>query len=328
MKKIFLITTLLISTFSFSQNLDDFGRITLNSYIPEDLKLTPDVKSLLTTKLNQISSNYGMGGTSLEPRFIITVNINIGTKDIIAGPPQMIAQNIDLTFFIGDALEEKIYSNYNVSLKGVGTNENKAFINAFKKIKTKSTQLEELTTTAKNKIIQYYETNCNQLITEASSMVNKGNYDKALYMLMSIPNICNDCYTKALEKSDVVYKTKIDSEGKSLLVKAKTIWASAPNKDGAEQIKYLLLKINKNASCFSEVEEFNKKVEAKLTADEIERIKRQEIENKREHELALENSKNATEIEKLRINAYKEVSVEYARNQPKVQTNYKVYWVY
>lgn len=39
-----------------------------------------------------------MGGSQANPRFIITANVNVGTKDIIAGPPQMIAQNIEVTF--------------------------------------------------------------------------------------------------------------------------------------------------------------------------------------------------------------------------------------
>jgi hypothetical protein len=328
MKKIYLIALLLFSISSFAQKLDDFGRITLNAYIPEQLELSADVKSLLITKLNQISSNYGMGGTSLDPRFIITVNVNVGTKDIIAGPPQMIAQNIDLTFFIGDAVEEKIYSNYSVSVKGVGTNENKAFINAFKKINTKTTDLADFTTSGKNKIIQYYETNCDFFLKEANSYASKGQFNQALYILMKIPDVCKDCYFTALEQSDIVYKNKIDSEGKNLLEKAKTIWSSSPNAEGANQIKPLLLAINKNATCYSEVPEFNKKVEAKLTADELERIRLEEEREKREHELALENAKNDAELERLRINAYREVAVEYARNQPKVQTNYKVYWVY
>lgn len=328
MKRINFIALLLISISSFAQKMDDFGRITLNAYIPEQLELSADVKSLLTTKLNQISSNYGMGGTSLDPRFVITVNVNIGTKDIVSGPPQMIAQNIDLTFFIGDAVEEKIYSNYSVSVKGVGTNENKAFIDAFKKIKTKTTDLAEFTTSGKNKIIQYYETNCDFFLKEANSYANNGQFNQALYILMKIPDVCKDCYFKALEQSDLVYKNKIDSEGKNLLEKAKTIWASSPNAEGANQIKPLLLAINKNAACYSEVPEFNEKVEAKLTADELERIRLEEEREQREHELALENAKNDAELERLRINAYREVAVEYARNQPKVQTNYKVYWVY
>lgn len=79
-----------------------------------------------------------MGGSETNPRFIITAAVNLGTKDIIAGPPQMIAQNLDITMFVGDALTNTIFSNTTLSLKGVGTNENKAFIEAFKTINPKT----------------------------------------------------------------------------------------------------------------------------------------------------------------------------------------------
>lgn len=329
MKKITTILLLLLCIIGKAQTLDDFGRITLNTYLPEQLKLTSDTKSLLETKLNQIASNYGMGGTSQNPRFIITANINIGTKDIIAGPPQMIAQNMDLTIFIGDALEDKIYSNISLSLKGVGTNENKAFINALKKVDTKSSKLESFIEEAKSKIVSYYSTNCEFLIKEAESSVEKQNFRKALYQLQLIPNICEDCYFKALKKSDEIYQQKIDYEGLVLLEKAKTIWASSPNADGAYEIMPLLLKINKRAKSYSEVPEFNTRVEEKLVADEIERIRLEEENAKREHELALENEKNDAELEKLRINAYREIAVEYAKNQPQIvyRSVYRnIYW--
>ena len=329
MKKTTTILLLLLCIIGKAQTLDDFGRITLNSYTPQQLKLTSGAKSLLETKLNQIASNYGMGGTSPNPRFIITANINIGTKDIIAGPPQMIAQNIELTIFIGDAIEDKIYSNISLSLEGVGTNENKAFINALKNVNTKSSKLESFIEEAKNKIVSYYTTNCEFLIKEAEASVEKQNFNKALYQLQLIPNICEDCYFKALKKSDEIYQQKIDFEGLALLEKAKTIWASSPNADGAYEINPLLLRINKKAKCYTEVSEFNTRVEEKLVADEIESIRLEEENAKREHELALENEKNDAELEKLRINAYREIAVEYAKNQPQIvyRSVYRnIYW--
>lgn len=118
--------------------LDDFGRIVLNTFLPDDIAIPTEAKGLLITKLNQITSNNGMGGSETNPRFIITAAVNLGTKDIIAGPPQMIAQNLDITMFVGDALTNTIFSNTTLSLKGVGTNENKAFIEAFKTINPKT----------------------------------------------------------------------------------------------------------------------------------------------------------------------------------------------
>jgi hypothetical protein len=123
MKKIIsaLILSVAAITINAQAKLDDFGRIVLNTYLPDSLAIPTEAKNLLITKLNQIKSNNGMGGSQANPRFIITANVNVGTKDIIAGPPQMIAQNIDITFFVGDAVTNTIFSNTTLSLKGVGT---------------------------------------------------------------------------------------------------------------------------------------------------------------------------------------------------------------
>lgn len=40
---------------------DDLGRIVLNTYLPENINLPAEAKSLLIAKLNQIGTNNGMG---------------------------------------------------------------------------------------------------------------------------------------------------------------------------------------------------------------------------------------------------------------------------
>jgi hypothetical protein len=158
MKK--FIAVLILTFIAVSSNaqvkLDDFGRIVLNTYLPDKIAIPTEAKNLLLTKLNQITSNNGMGGSQVNPRFIITANVNVGTKDIIAGPPQMIAQNLDVTLFIGDAVTTTIFSNTTLNLKGVGTNENKAFIDALKTINPKNKEVLAFLEEGKNKIINYF----------------------------------------------------------------------------------------------------------------------------------------------------------------------------
>ena len=147
MKKI-IIQIVFLMAFTLIANaqakLDDFGRIVLNSYLPENIALTSEAKELLMTKLSQIATNNGMGGSQANPRFIITASVNVGTKDIIAGPPQLISQNINITFFVGDAISNTAFSNTTIAMKGVGTNENKAFIDALNTINPKTKQLQTL----------------------------------------------------------------------------------------------------------------------------------------------------------------------------------------
>jgi hypothetical protein len=208
-----------------SPKLDDFGRIVLNTYLPEQMDIPAEARKLLDTKLSQVASNYGMGGSAVNPRFIITASINVGTKDIIAGPPQMIAQNIDVTFFIGDAIENKNFVSTTLSLKGVGINENKSFINAIKRINPKHKGLSNLIEEGKSKIISYYNTQCDFTLKEAMTLKNQGKYDEAIYKLSLVPEVCQDCYFKCLDTLLLVYQEKIDKDCQVKFQEAKTIWA-------------------------------------------------------------------------------------------------------
>ena len=248
--------------------LDDFGRIILNTYLPDNLSLPSEAKNLLVTKLNQITSNNGIGGSQANPRFIITANVNVGTKDILAGPPQMIAHNIDITFFIGDAETNTIFSNTTLSLKGVGTNENKAFIDALKTINPKNKEVIAFLEEGKIKIINYYSTNCDFIIKDAQTLVKQEKYDEAIYQLSLVPDVCQDCYFKCLETLTQIYQQKIDADCKVKFNEAKVTWSAAQTPDGAEKAGDILSTIHPMAACQPEISSFIKKIDAKLKADE------------------------------------------------------------
>ena len=270
MKKIIAILFLIVSaTNSNAQvKLDDFGRVVLNTYLPDNIAIPAEAKNLLLTKLNQITSNNGMGGSQANPRFVITVNVNLGTKDIIAGLPQMIAQNIDITFFVGDAVTNTIFSNTTLSLKGVGTNENKVFIDAFKNINSKNKEVLSFLEEGKTKIINYYSTNCDFIIKDAQTLVKLEKYDEAIYQLSLVPDVCKDCYYKCLDTLTQIYQQKIDADCKVKFNEAKVTWTAAQTPNVAEKAGDILSAINPMANCQKDVTDFIKAIDAKLKADE------------------------------------------------------------
>jgi hypothetical protein len=346
MKKGLLFIFLLLFACSVNAQikLDDFGRIVLNSYLSDEIDITDEAKKLLSNKLNQFASNNGMGGSQVNPRFIITAAVNVGSKDIIAGPPQMIAQNVDVTLYIGDAITNTIFSNVTLSLKGVGTNENKAFIEAFKAINSNNKEVIEFLKEGRNKIINYYSTNCDFIIKDAQALVNQEKYDEAIYKLSLVPEVCQDCYFKSLDYLSLVYQQKIDADCKLKLNEAKVTWASAQNPTGAEKVGDILSTINAMASCQQEVDIFIKAIDAKLKADEKERwqfkmkqyadkiaaekeqIRIAEEKSKRDDTYREIQSQRNSELDKIRLNSFREIAIEYAKNQPKTVTYNSIYW--
>ena len=335
MKKL-IILFILISAIAISgrgqDKADDLGRIALNTYLPVESNLTADTRNLLETKLNQISTTYGMNGSEINPRFIITAAINIGTKDIIAGPPQMIAQNMEMTIFIGDAIENKIFSNLILNLKGVGTNENKALIDAIKTINAKDKGISLFVEEAKSKIIIYYNTQCNFLLKDALALRKSGKYNEAIYKLSIVPDVCQECYFRCMDTLNIIFQQKINQDCKVLLQQAKSAWAVKQNTEGAEEVAELLRQIQPGASCQNEVDVFIKTVTEKLDANakaewkfKMKQYEDQVAMEKEQVKLQGEQSARNQELDKIRINAYREIAVEYAKNQPKtVYSN--IYW--
>lgn len=323
---------------------DDFSRIILNTYLPEDIAIPAEAKNALINKLNQISSNNGMGGSQVNPRFIITANITVGTKDIIAGPPQMIAYNLDVTLFVGDALTNTIFSNTTLSLKGVGTNENKAYIEAFKMINPKNKEVSAFLEDGKNKIIKYYSEQCDFIIKDAQTLVKQQQYDKAIHDLSLVPEVCKDCYYKCLDTLQSIYQKKIDADCKEKFNQAKTLWTAEQNVAGAEKAGEVINTINPMATCQPEVAKFMQQMDAKVKADERarwlfnlkkyedriamqkEQVRIAEEKSKRDAVAAEKQASRNYELDKLRVNAYREVAVEQARNQPKTVTYNRIYW--
>jgi hypothetical protein len=316
MKKFIL---LFFIAFQFNGNaqvkLDDFGRIVLNTYLPDNNSIPAEAKKALETKLSQITTNNGMGGSSVNPRFIITAVLNVITKDIVPGPPQMIAQNIEVTLFVGDAITNTAFSNTIISIKGVGTNENKALIDAIKNINPKNKDITVFLEEGKNKIITYYATQCDFIIKDAETLAKQEKYDEAIYNLALVPEVCKDCYFKTSDIIATLFQQKIDTDCKAKLSKAKMLWSGQQNIKQAEEVIVVISDINPNAACYTATTNFTKEINAKIKADEKARL-----------ELALKKYNDKMELEKQQINAYKEIAVEYAKNQPKTITYNNIIW--
>ena len=358
MKKI-IVLVIIFTKFIFVANAQikpsDFGKINLNVYISDKVVLTSDAKQSLETILNRIVSDNGVINSEANPRFIITAVINIGTKDIIAGPPQQIAENIELTLFIGDALKNIVFSNTVINIKGVGISENKALIDAIKNINPKNIQIETFLEEGKSKIITYYNSQCDFIIQQATLLSKQEKYDKAIYDLSQVPDACEDCYKKCITSITTIYQKKIDADCKAKFTKAKAVWASGQNSANAEKVGDIIKTISPMSSCQQEVSAFINNIKNKLHADaqarwqfkmkqyednvamQKEYVKAAEEKSKRDDEYREKQSvrdaelqeKQAArnqELENIRINTFREVAVEYAKNQPKEVSYNNIYW--
>jgi hypothetical protein len=312
MKKIIkLFILIVIATNAKAQVLEDFGRVVLNTYLPEKLDLPAEAKNLLATKLSQITITNGIGGSQVNPRFIITANINVGTKDVIAGPPQLIAQNLDITLFIGDALSNTIFANTTLSLKGVGTNENKAFIDALKMINPKNKEITSFLEEGKNKIINYYISQCDFILKDADALTKQYKFSEAILLLMTVPAVSKDCHFKAKDLASIIFNQKIDSDCSEKLKEAKLIWASAPNEIGATKIADILTKVIPSTNCRNEIAKLSEEIKKHFYA-----------EKQKKYNLEMLQMQKSYATEQRRLEAIKEIAIA----QTQTITYNNIYW--
>lgn len=197
----------------------------------------------------------------------------------------------------------------------MGTNENKSLIDAIKNINPKNKDISTFLEEGKNKIISYYTIQCDFIIKDAETLAKQQKFDEAIYKLALVPEVCKDCYFKCLNDLTTIYQQKIDADCIAKLAKAKLLWSGQQNQNKAEEVIEILSEVHPNANCFTDAYNFAKQISNKLKADEKAKV-----------ELALKKYNDKIALEKQKINTYKEIAVEYAKNQPKTITYNNIYW--
>lgn len=284
---------------------DDYARIALTSVVPNIEGMPQAAKNFLKSKIDQVATQNGTGGSSKSPRFIITANVTVVTKDITATAPPMTALTLEVTFFVGDGMTMTKFSSASISVKGVGTNETKAYIEGIKAIRVNAPELKAMVDQGKKKIVEFYNSQCDMILKKADALASQNQFDAALYELNQVPDVCKDCYNKVLTATGPVYKKYADKVCLERLNEAKAIWASAQNSQGAQKVAATLAGVDPEAACMAEVKTFVAEVGKKVL----------ELE-KRDWDFQVKVFDSSVELEKQRIEAARQVGIAYGNNQP------------
>ena len=234
---------------------------------PDRNEIPSEAGKQLERKMIQLLTSNGISSQDVNNRFIITAKADITSKDIVASTPQRVSEKIDLTFIIGDMVENKIFETITIPLIGIGTNENKSFISAINQVKPQKAELVEFLDHAKQKIVDYYAVRCSQIIKDAQKQASANNYDEAIYQLMLVPDIC-DC-AKECQNLMIEYTIKRNNaQAAQLFNEAKARWAASPTSEGASDVADIIARIPAGTSSQKNVDALIKSINTKLREDE------------------------------------------------------------
>ena len=294
MKKLILTCLLGIFTLSIVAQ-DDAGRVSISAVQPTYENIPETARANIESKMQRMISGCGLASSEAD-RFIMTARIDVTEKEInTAG---MIVQRMEITFIVGDVIEEKIYGTTTINAMGIGETEAKCFIKAFQIIKPNNPELVAFVNKAKDDIVSYYTNNCQFIIQDADRMIGMQQYGEAIATLVAVPKVCTECYTACQTKAIDTYKILIEFEGKQLIQDARSAWLVKRDYDCAAKALDILAKVNPDAQCQSEanilIDEINTQLrkieEAKAAAAKA----RWEFQVKQyEDKMALERQKQA-----------------------------------
>lgn len=302
------------------------AQINITPYMPDEIANNfPDASKILESKLNNILSANKIKTQMGDSRFVLTGNWVPETKDVVGGAPAQIAYTLNINLYIGDGELGTKYVSETFRVKGVGATEEKAHLAAIRNLQASNQKMSEFVQKGKERIIDYYEQNKDNLLSSINALITKQDYDEAVYQLCLIPMECS-YYLEVQEKINGVYQRIIDNQAEPIFTEAKALWASNQNADGASKVIDLVSQIDPNASCYPDVQKFIASVNAKINlinerayATYQKKLAHRQEMDKLELEAQREQNRLDAEVTQTRIKA--NASVEKTR----METNAKMY---
>ena len=271
-----IITTFLSLFLCFASFAQETPRIAISAVLPDNVSIPQASINMLQNKMKTIITTNGFAD-EIEQRFVMTANIDILEQG--HNSAGMLMQKMIITFYVGDILENKVYSSAVINVLGVGQSDIKACNMAFQKISPSIPEIKQALNEANKKIIDYYTTHYSDLISEVNRLVEMGQFDEAITKLITVPSVCVESYNDAQNRSVEIYhkkmnalaaqqKAKTDKEGLVLIQQAKAAWSSKQDYESASNALTILAQIDPEAGCIEEANKFIQSINDKLRTDE------------------------------------------------------------
>nr|WP_299417520.1 hypothetical protein [uncultured Emticicia sp.] len=306
MKKIFpIIIAIILTNNLFAQTTNDVGKIALSVVMPDNVEgLNTSQLSKLETKISQIVIASGLAASGYNNNFVVYPKFAIYETNVVEGGMQNItAITSELSLFIKQVDNNMMFSTISKSLKGSGNSKELAITNAISKIPSNDPEFKTFIETGKTKIIKYYETKCEDIISKSDGFVKMQKFEQALGLLMSVPEEVSSCYNKIQAKSIIAYKAYQTHKCSVLIQKAKTKLESNEFMNAL----YIIAEIDPSTTCFKEAQTIAKMAKAKVSAEE-----------KKQWNFQMKQYNDEVRFVKQRIESIKEIAVSYYKSRPTI----------
>lgn len=304
MKKIFSIFMAALMSASVMAAETQF--LPISVYAADDQESFPaGAKAMVENKLTQLLTKNGIAGLDYTGQFILTVTTTPLDKDVLPGPPSKIAEKMEMNLYIVDAYAKTIFSSTSFTVRGLGETETKCYLNAFSHMPLQTPAIAKFIEEGKNKIVEYYDHEGEQLIKKANYLMGQKQYEEALYWVSLIPQQSKN-YDAALATGLQIYQAYVDNQCNINLAAARAAWAAEQNKEGAYAAGEYLANILPDAGCYGEAMELYQEIKGKVLDD---------------WKFEMKKYQDGIDLEAMRIESARQVGIAYGSHQPQQNTS-------
>lgn len=262
MKNLLTIIALVFFTMpTFSQT----NNIQLYVCAPEQVEDVPETSMnyLVNALCTAISSDDLAAQSNYLTQFLLVPKVNVATKNVLANTQQQIVLTLDVTLQIVDDLSSTTYASKTISLKGVGTNETKAYNSAFRTINKQNQQIISLISSGKKRILDFYEAETENIIKKANLLASQEKYDEAFYLLSMIPSQCSK-YDLGISAGLTIWNKYKDYSCSIDLAKAQSVWTAGQDYNAAKLAGLYLANILPDSKCYGDAQQLYKEIKSKI----------------------------------------------------------------
>lgn len=264
------------------------------------------VGELLAVRLTNVLTATGVTADENYGQFYISGRFTDLYKETTQNAPIQTVVTTDLTLMVADIFGNKVFDSETFELRGVGTSQQRAYINAIRTLTKDNKRLSAFVDRARRKVITYFDNNYKSLLSKAATAAATNDYDQALYFAGLIPTCCVG-YPEAEQMMLKYYQSDINRKGVILLNQAKSEFAISPNAEGAARAYALLNQIDPSSSAYSAAQSF---------ANEVKK------QTKVEYDFEVHQKyTDARDITMKQIDAARQVGIAYGKGQKATTTN-------
>ncbi len=273
----------------------------------------PNVE-LLTNKLEQVVGSEGFGGSELS-HLCLTASVSETDRQVISGSRPLITTRMDVYLVLSNVISGEKFGASSIAVSGAGRNDAQAFRKALAGINTANPDLSKFLTSARRKVFDYYEAHIPAIIQQSNVLANRGEYEKALFMLSTVPPCCKG-YDSVGDAMLAVWQTYLDQDCAEKLAKATAVWRASQTDEAALMAASYLAAIDRKSACVEGADALLNEIAGKV-GENIARVIAREDEDrafeKEQVRAAIDMQREELAIKRDKVDAIRQLALAYAQ---------------